>query len=333
MTVHEVRPAGIGNAAQVLPEGEAGPAGKARPAGEKGTASGPEGVPGGGQPPAEAGRPELEKPRIGMADMTVELMTIQDLLARQSLAVSRTLLEDRRLETRRLNDERSEQLEKWLEKLKEMDSKSKGFFGRLFRVVKNVFQGDFKGAKATLEEAFRENPVTAVLFTAATLPLVCIGGPAGLAASAVLFAPEIMGDPEIGEALAKSMARSFHTDLETARKWTMAVGIVTTFVWTVAAMGSDTVRRIVVPAYQGEAAVRNLLAAKSGREAQDLEADMDVTRARQETIQTFAEKDLELMRCIVESVSRNTKAAMEILTLQAETGLSVSRSMGLRKRV
>lgn len=333
MTVHEVRPAGIGDPAQVLREGEAGAAGKTRPAGERGAASGLEEVPKGGHPPAEAGRPELERPRIDMADMTVELVTMQDLLARQSLAVSRTLLEDRRLETRRLNDERSEQLGKWLEKLKEMESRSKGFFGRLFRVVGSVFRGDFKGAKAMLEEAFRENPVTAVLFTAAALPLVCIGGPAGLAASAVLFAPEIMGDPEIGEALAKSMAQTFHTDLETARKWTTAVNIAATFVWTMAVMGSDTVRRVVVPAYQGEAAVRNLLAAGSGREAQDLEADMDVTRARQETVQTFAEKDLELMRCIVESVSRNTKAAMEILTLQAETGLSVSRSMGVRKRV
>lgn len=333
MSITEIKPAGMRDTTRILGEGEATVVEGSPSSGKTGALPAMEGPPKGGESPAGTGRPELEKPRIDMTDMTVELMTIQDVLARQSLATSKTLLEDRRLETRRLNDKRSEQLEKWLEKLRERETKSKGFFGRLFRVIKMTFQGDFKGAKAMLEEAFKENPVTAVLFTAVTFPLTAIAGPVGLAVSAVLFSPEIMEDPEVRQAMAESMARTFHTDLETARKWTLAFNIITTFVWSMAVMGSDTVQRVVPPAYQGEAAVRNFLAARSEREAQDLEAEMDVTRARQETIQTFAEKDLELMRCIVESVSRNTKAAMEILTLQAETGMIVGRSMNLRKRV
>ena len=188
--------------------------------------------------------PMLESPVVDMADMTLALLLLQDSLAKQTFETGRIMADHHRREMEHRQAERVDKYNEWMEKLEEAKKKiqSAGFFGRLGMAIKSFFKGDFEEAAKSLEEAYKENPVTGGLFSATTIPLLIGGGPLGLVTAAALFAPEIMNDPAVQKAMIESYAKTFNMSREDAGK---AIAIFTTAVgalWAVASASSPVVR-------------------------------------------------------------------------------------------
>ncbi len=289
----------------------------------------PPSVPDGPTPPV------IENPAVDMADMTLALLLLQDSLAKQTFETGRIMADHHRKEMERRQAERVDKFNEWMEKLEEAQRKiqSAGFFGRLGMVVKAFFEGDFEEAGKNLEEAFKENPVTGGLFSATAIPLLIGGGPLGLVTAAALFAPEIMNDPAVQKAMIESYAKTFNMSREDAGK---AIAIFTTAVgalWAVASASSPVVRGTIVGAFQGEAAYKKYEADSAQADAQKKEAALDQTNADQEFTQSLAETHLELMKAIIESLSRNLRTTMEIIQLEAETAQKVNQAIGAAKRI
>jgi len=285
--------------------------------------------------PAGPTPPVLEHPVVDMADMTLALLLLQDSLAKQTLETGRIMADHHRREMERRQAERVDKFNEWMEKLEEAKSKiqSAGFFGRLGMVLKSFFKGDFEDAGKKLEEAFKENPVTGGLFSATAIPLLIGGGPLGLVTAAALFAPEIMNDPAVQKAMVESYAKTFNMSREDAGK---AIAIFTTTVgalWAVGSGSSPVVRGTIVGAFQGEAAYKKYDADTAQADAQEKEAALDQVKADQEFTQSLAETHLELMKAILESLSRNLRTTMEIIQLEAETAQKVNQAIGAAKRI
>lgn len=298
----------------------------------------PPGSPAFGHPPSLPGSPTLpviENPVIDMADMTLALLLLQDSLAKQTFETGRIMADHHRREMEHRQAERVDKYNEWMEKLEEAKKKiqSAGFFGRLGMALKSFFKGDFEDAGKKLEEAFKENPVTGGLFSATAIPLLIGGGPLGLVSAAALFAPEIMNDPAVQKAMIESYAKTFNMSREDAGK---AIAIFTTAVgalWAVASASSPVVRGTIVGAFQGEAAYKKYEADTAQADAQEKEAALDQVKADQEFIQSLAETHLELMKAIIESLSRNLRTTMEIIQLEAETAQKVNQAIGAAKRI
>jgi hypothetical protein len=222
------------------------------------------------------------------------------------------------------------QLMKFFDKMAEAESKSHGFFGKLFGGIKKLCKGDVNGAFKDLKEGFESNPFTAALFTAFCV-FACVAT-AGmllpvLVTGVLFFGPAAASDPDVQ----KMMADSFGTDQKTMAKWCMGVSISLSVILAIligiatggagAPVALAIVAGMAVALTQGgimaEAGVRSYQASKASSEGLSASADADRSQAKYGGLESDLKREMGYLQGVFDTISATTASVVEILKNQA----------------
>ncbi len=283
---------------------------------------------------------DLPLPSIDVSDAMLLLAKLGNEVIAERIKGSKEEIKMNRQEMRKIHQERMKELAKYYDKMKEADSNSKGFFGRIFNVFKKVFKGDIKGAMDELGKLVTHHPFKTLLLTVCVIGSICLlptpMGFIGLAATAFLFAPEVFSEPEV----VKCFAKLFHTDEDTAQKWCMSISITISIAETVAIVAATTIVGAVATEGMGTAAafalgmsLAGVALAQGGMELESGILQYQATEATSEAMKhsSAADKLQATYQGVQEALKRNmndVKTIMESLSGQIDKTIGVILAQG-----
>lgn len=285
---------------------------------------------------------DLPLPSIDVSDAMLLLAKLGNEVIAERIKGSKEEIKMNRQEMRKIHQERMKELAKYYDKMKEADSNSKGFFGRVFNFFKKVFKGDIKGAMDELGKLVTHHPFKTLLLTVCIIGSICTL-PLGFAATAFLFAPEVFSEPEV----VKCFAKLFHTDEDTAQKWCMSISITISIAETIAIVAATTIVGAVateglgtgaafalgmslagVTLVQGGMELENGIlqyqATKATSEAMKHSSAADKLQATYQGVQEALKRNMNDVKTIMESLSGQIDKTIGVILAQGRTEMTAS---------
>lgn len=281
----------------------------------------------------------MRPPQLDTASLMVQMASLQS-----QMADNQTKLAD---ET--IKGQRSEMVEKQKSRIKQLEDYFKsqnakgagGFFGKIFKAVKCLFKGDFKGFAENLKEGFSEDIVTGLLFCAAMVWANTLMPGYGTLVVMAAFTPAMMGDKELMGEMADIMnlkgdARNKFLE---AMHWTgfaleivvdlaiaIAVSVATAGTATPVMVAFLTAKAVAIGARETERGVRDYEANKTKAEGLESYAEADKLQADTMKLQSEIDKNMGRISDFYDSYTSIIQSTTQALQKQydaARTAASV----------
>lgn len=137
----------------------------------------------------------MEAPKIDSATMMLMMTQIQSKLADAHATLANEDIKGTQKDMKDLHEQRIAKMQEYWDKMSK--SEGGGFFGSLFKALKCLFTGDFKGMADNLEKAFKEDITTALISIFVVGFCSMTMGPFAPLVAAAILTPWMMGDKEL----------------------------------------------------------------------------------------------------------------------------------------
>lgn len=278
----------------------------------------------------ETTQPELPRPDYDTASYAILLTGLQFQILNNRITAGKISIQHQDEQMQDTHASNTENILDFYDKLEEAESKSTGFFGKLFGGLKKLFEGDLEGAVKDFEEGFEANPFTAAVFTAFCAYAFACGAPLLLinaTTGAVFFGPAALSDPEVQ----KMIVESTGDDPESVSKWCMgfsiSLAVIEGIIMGLATggvglgVGMSIAAGMAVALIQGgimtEAGIRSSQATKAESEAMSYAADADRDQATYTGLHSDLQREMDYLQGVFDTIASIMSSAIEILKGQA----------------
>ncbi|MCG8530943.1 MAG: hypothetical protein MI749_09790 [Desulfovibrionales bacterium] len=282
----------------------------------------------------------MRPPTLDTASLMVQMASLQSQMADNQTKLADETIKGQRTEMMEKQKERIQQLQDYFKSQKAKGAG--GFFGKIFRAIKCLFTGDFKGFADNLKEGFSKDVITGLLFCVAVAWANILMPGYGTLVALAAFTPAMMGDKDLMNDVAdilniKGDARTKFLD---AMHWTgfaseivldlafaITVSVATAGTATPAMVAFLTAKAAVIGARETERGVRDYQANKTKAEGMESYAEADRLQATTMKLKAEIDKNMGRISDFFDTYTSIIQSTTQALQKQYDAANAAAKSV------